>query len=82
MVCERSPYLYLMGEGEADHVLPSFIENGAPPHLFGAVRPPLYSDVAGVMGWIDGWASRHNPLRSLSGAGRYHDPLRRCCFAR
>ena len=26
-----------------------------------------FSDVAGVMGWIDGWASGHNPLRSLSG---------------
>ena len=39
-----------------------------------------YSDVAGVMGWIDGWASGHNPLRSLSGAGGHHDPLRRCCF--
>ena len=32
------------------------------------------------MGWIDGWASGHNPLRSLSGAGGHHDPLRRCCF--
>ena len=31
-------------------------------------------------GWIDGWASGHNPLRSLSGAGGHHDPLRRCCF--
>ena len=34
------------------------------------------------MGWIDGWASGHNPLRSLSGAGGHHDPLRRCCFLR
>ena len=84
MVCERSPYLYLMGGGRAkpDHVLPSFIENGAPPHLFGRGAPAACSDVAGVMGWIDGWASGHNPLRSLSGAGGHHDPLRRCCFAR
>ena len=26
-----------------------------------------FSDVAGVMGWIDGWASGHNPLRSSQG---------------
>ena len=40
---------------------------GLRPISSGAVRPPLCSDVAGVMGWIDGWASGHNPLRSLSG---------------
>ena len=56
-----------MGEGEADHVLPSFIENGAPPHLFRRGAPAAFSDVAGVMGWIDGWASRHNPLRPSQG---------------
>ena len=75
------PPIYISwGRAKPDHVLPSFIENGAPPHLFGRGAPAACSDVAGVMGWIDGWASRHNPLRSLSGAGRYHDPLRRCCF--
>ena len=47
--------------------LPSFIENGAPPHLFGRGAPAACSDVAGVMGWIDGWASGHNPLRSSQG---------------
>ena len=41
MVCERSPYLYLMGRAKPDHVLPSFIENGARPISSGAVRPPL-----------------------------------------
>ena len=40
IVCERFPYLYLLGRAKPDHVLPSFIENGAPPHLLGAVRLP------------------------------------------
>ena len=40
---------------------------GLRPISSGAVRPPLAPDVAGVMGWIDGWASGHNPLRSSQG---------------
>lgn len=50
-VYERSPYLYLLGRAKPDHVLPSFIENGAPPHLLGRGAPAACSAVAGVMGW-------------------------------
>ena len=66
MVCERSP-IYIHGEGEARPCSTLVYRKWGPPHLFGRGAPAACSDVAGVMGWIDGWASRHNPLRSLSG---------------
>ena len=59
--------IFFKDAGEAPQSLPSFIENGAPPHLFEAQCARRFSDVAGVMGWIDGWASGHNPLRSSQG---------------
>ena len=46
IVCERFPYLYLWGRAKPDHVLPSFIENGAPPHLLGRGAPAACSAVA------------------------------------
>ena len=76
IVCERFP-IYISGEGEADHVLPSFIENGAPPHLLEARCARRLSAVAlfassseFVCSYIGG-----NSSRSFSGAGGYHDPL-------
>ena len=40
---------------------------GLRPISSGAAAPAVCSAVAGVMGWIDGWASGHNPLRSSQG---------------
>ena len=69
--------IYISGEAKPDHVLPSFIENGAPPHLLERSAPAAYSAVAlfassseFVCSYIGG-----NSLRSFSGAGGYHDPL-------
>ena len=40
---------------------------GLRPISSGAVRPPLAPMLRAAMGWIDGWASGHNPLRPSQG---------------
>ena len=46
IVCERFPIYIFWGRAKPDHVLPSFIENGAPPHLLGRGAPAACSAVA------------------------------------
>ena len=78
IVCERFPYLYLLGRAKPDHVLPSFIENGAPPHLLGRGAPAACSAVAlfaSSSEFVCSYIGGNSLPRSFSGAGGYHDPL-------
>ena len=43
-----SPIYISLGRAKPDHVLPSFIENGAPPHLLGRAAPAACSVAADV----------------------------------
>ena len=62
-----------LGRAKPDHVLPSFIENGAPPHLLGRGAPAACSAVASLASCIGvcvcphRWQIHPSPSQGLEG---------------
>lgn len=67
------PIYISLGRAKPDHVLPSFIENGAPPHLLGRGAPAACSAVASLASCIGvcvrphRWQIRPSPSQGLEG---------------